>query len=112
QLLRAQISATIAQHPTKRRTGRRAMRAIGLVLLSIILAMVIVPPALAKAKRAQSARAQQGYQSSERPDAVGPTFLRNTRPRSRGAFFAARLPASRAPCYGIGNHISLPAFAC
>jgi hypothetical protein len=43
------------------------MRAIGLVLLSIILAMVIVPPALAKAKRAQSARAQQGYQSSERP---------------------------------------------
>jgi len=36
-----------------------------------ILAMVIVPPALAKAKRAQSARAQsapqQGYQSSERP---------------------------------------------
>jgi len=37
-------------------------------LLSIILAMVIVPPALAKAKRAQSARAaQQGYQSSERP---------------------------------------------
>ena len=43
------------------------MRAIGLVLLSIILAMVIVPPALAKAKRAQSARPQQGYQSSERP---------------------------------------------
>src|SRR5215472_17789635 len=175
--LRAQISATIAQHPTKRRTGRRTMRAIGLVLLSIaimallltdadakrrssaqgsqaagasrswcavhprhgsencgyicrsinagrrsgrkaagaapihfrarhtgpatpgqvrsakaaagltdrrtrasrrtyvmktlvavaILAMVIVPPALAKAKRAQSARPQQGYQSSERP---------------------------------------------
>src|SRR5262247_2948378 len=32
-----------------------------------ILAMVIVPPALAKAKRAQSARPQQGYQSSERP---------------------------------------------
>ena len=36
-----------------------------------ILAMVIVPPALAKAKRAQSTRAQsapqQGYQSSERP---------------------------------------------
>src|SRR5258707_3048642 len=36
-----------------------------------ILAMVLVPPALAKAKRAQSARAQsapqQGYQSSERP---------------------------------------------
>src|SRR5262249_61471301 len=32
-----------------------------------ILAMVIVPPALAKAKRAQSARSQQGYQSSERP---------------------------------------------
>jgi len=36
-----------------------------------ILAMVIVPPAVAKAKRAQSARAQsapqQGYQSSERP---------------------------------------------
>ena len=31
-----------------------------------ILAMVIVPPALAKAKRAQSAP-QQGYQSSERP---------------------------------------------
>ena len=30
-----------------------------------ILAMVIVP--LAKAKRAQSARPQQGYQSSERP---------------------------------------------
>jgi hypothetical protein len=28
--------------------------------------MVIVPPALAKAKRAKSA-AQQGYQSSERP---------------------------------------------
>ena len=43
------------------------MRAIGLVLLSIILAMVIVPRALAKAKRAQSARPQQGYQSSERP---------------------------------------------
>jgi len=44
------------------------MRAIGLVLLSIILAMVIVPRALAKAKRAQSARAaQQGYQSSARP---------------------------------------------
>src|SRR5215471_11278899 len=32
-----------------------------------ILAMVIVPPALAKAKRVQSARPQQGYQSSERP---------------------------------------------
>jgi uncharacterized protein YdeI (BOF family) len=36
-----------------------------------ILAMVLVPPALAKAKRAQSTRAQsapqQGYQSSERP---------------------------------------------
>ena len=32
-----------------------------------ILAMVIVSPALAKAKRAQSARPQQGYQSSERP---------------------------------------------
>src|SRR5215467_466878 len=32
-----------------------------------ILAMLIVPPALAKAKRAQSARPQQGYQSSERP---------------------------------------------
>ena len=32
-----------------------------------ILAMVMVPPALAKAKRAQSARPQQGYQSSERP---------------------------------------------
>ena len=32
-----------------------------------ILAMVIVPPALAKAMRAQSARPQQGYQSSERP---------------------------------------------
>ena len=32
-----------------------------------ILAMVIAPPALAKAKRAQSARPQQGYQSSERP---------------------------------------------
>ena len=32
-----------------------------------ILAMVIVPPALAKVKRAQSARPQQGYQSSERP---------------------------------------------
>ena len=31
-----------------------------------ILAMVIVPPALAKAKRAKSAP-QQGYQSSERP---------------------------------------------
>jgi hypothetical protein len=31
-----------------------------------ILAMVLVPPALAKAKRAQSAP-QQGYQSSERP---------------------------------------------
>src|SRR5262245_61628807 len=35
-----------------------------------ILAMVLVPPALAKAKRAQSTRAQsapqQGYQSSER----------------------------------------------
>jgi len=29
--------------------------------------MVIVSPALAKAKRAQSARPQQGYQSSERP---------------------------------------------
>jgi hypothetical protein len=42
------------------------------VLVAVaILAMVIVPPALAKAKRAQSARAQsapqQGYQSSERP---------------------------------------------
>ena len=44
------------------------MRAIGLVLVAVaILAMVIVPPALAKAKRAQSARPQQGYQSSERP---------------------------------------------
>ena len=36
-----------------------------------ILAMVLIPPALAKAKRAQSTRAQsapqQGYQSSERP---------------------------------------------
>jgi hypothetical protein len=36
-----------------------------------ILAMVLVPPALAKTKRAESARAQsapqQGYQSSERP---------------------------------------------
>ena len=32
-----------------------------------ILAMVIVTPALAKAKRAQSARPQQDYQSSERP---------------------------------------------
>ena len=31
-----------------------------------ILAMVLVPPALAKAKRAKSAP-QQGYQSSERP---------------------------------------------
>ena len=29
--------------------------------------MVIIPPALAKAKGAQSARPQQGYQSSERP---------------------------------------------
>src|SRR5215470_17074533 len=38
------------------------------VLVAVaILAMVIVPPALAKAKRAQSARPQQGYQSSERP---------------------------------------------
>src|SRR5262249_61719398 len=67
QLLRAQVSATIGHHPTKSRTGRSALRAIGLVFLSIILAMVIVPPALAKAKRAQSVRAQQGYQSSERP---------------------------------------------
>src|SRR5262245_21845683 len=37
----------------------------------VILAMALVPPALAKAKRAQSTRAQsapqQGYQSSERP---------------------------------------------
>ena|SRR5262252_3637378 len=36
-----------------------------------ILAMVLIPPALAKAKRTQSTRAQsapqQGYQSSERP---------------------------------------------
>src|SRR5262245_49899219 len=39
---------------------------VGLVAVAI-LAMVIVPPALAKAKRAQSARPQQGYQSSERP---------------------------------------------
>jgi len=37
-----------------------------LVAVAIILAMVLVPPALAKAKRAQSAP-QQGYQSSERP---------------------------------------------
>jgi hypothetical protein len=42
------------------------------VLVAVaILAMVLVPPALAKAKRAQSTRAQsapqQGYQSSERP---------------------------------------------
>src|SRR5499426_2621705 len=38
------------------------------VLVAVaILAMVLVPPALAKAKRAQSARPQQGYQSSERP---------------------------------------------
>jgi len=36
------------------------------VVVAAILAMVIVPPALAKARRAQSAP-QQGYQSSERP---------------------------------------------
>jgi hypothetical protein len=40
-----------------------------------ILAMVIVPPALAKAKRAKSAP-QQGYQSSERPGFTTATLCR------------------------------------
>ena len=52
--------------------SRACEKSAKVVLVAVaILAMVIVPPALAKAKRAQSARAQsapqQGYQSSERP---------------------------------------------
>jgi hypothetical protein len=47
--------------------SRAGEKSAKVVLVAVaILAMVIVPPALAKAKRAKSA-AQQGYQSSERP---------------------------------------------
>ena len=42
------------------------VRTMKTLVAVVILAMVIVPPALAKAKRAKSAP-QQGYQSSERP---------------------------------------------
>src|SRR5215468_1321701 len=55
--LRAQISATIAQHPTKRRTGIRAMRAIGLVLLSIAIMALLLTDA--DAKRRSSAQGSQ-----------------------------------------------------
>ena len=42
------------------------VRIMKTLVAAAILAMVIVPPALAKAKRAHSAP-HQGYQSSERP---------------------------------------------
>jgi hypothetical protein len=42
------------------------VRTMKTLAAAAILAMVIVPPALAKARRSQSAP-QQGYQSSERP---------------------------------------------
>src|SRR5262249_16713691 len=60
--LRAQISATMAQHPTKRRTGRRTVRAIGLVLLSIAIMALLLTDA--DAKRRSSAQGSQ---------AAGPT---------------------------------------
>src|SRR5262249_13151195 len=55
------VSPTRARRPTRRAEVMKTLIAVAL------LSMVIVPPALAKAKRAQSARPQQGYQSSERP---------------------------------------------
>src|SRR5262249_22311683 len=46
------------------RRGAGVMKTLVAVALFVV---GVVPPALAKAKRAQSARPQQGYQSSERP---------------------------------------------
>src|SRR5262249_730115 len=60
--LRAQISATIAQHPTKRRTGRRTVRAIGLVLLSIAIMALLLTDA--DAKRRSSAQGSQAAGAS------------------------------------------------
>ena len=56
--LRAQISATIAQHPT----GRRAMRAIALVLLSIAIMAFLLTDA--DAKRRSSAQGSQAAGAS------------------------------------------------
>src|SRR5262249_30982111 len=52
---------------TRARGATRGAEVMKTLVAVAILAMVIVLPALAKAKRAQSARPQQGYQSSERP---------------------------------------------
>ena len=54
----AQISATIAQHPTKKTDWRRAMRAIGLVLLSIaIMALLLTDADAQRRSSAQGSRA-------------------------------------------------------
>src|SRR5215831_6050526 len=55
-----------SRHQITRAHSTPKVRTMKTLVAVAILAMVIVPPALAKAKRAKSA-AQQGYQSSERP---------------------------------------------
>src|SRR6516225_972348 len=64
------VDRTPKPHPRGCQTWEANVRVDPLVAVAI-LAMVLIPPALAKAKRAQSTRAQsapqQGYQSSERP---------------------------------------------
>ena len=65
-----EISATIAQHPTKRRTGRRTMRAIGLGLLSIAIMALLLTDA--DAKRRSSAQGSQAAGASRSWCAVHP----------------------------------------
>src|ERR1700739_3300983 len=66
----AQIPATIVQHPTKKTAGRRTMRAMGLVLLSIAIMALLL--ADADAKRRSSAQGSQAAGASRSWCAVHP----------------------------------------
>src|SRR5262249_8195741 len=85
--LRAQISATIAQHPTKRRTGRRTVRAIGLVLLSIAIMALLLTDADAKRRSsAQGSQARGPAEAGARPIPGKASTTTAVLPRNNGVW--------------------------